>query len=424
MRVLVVHNHYRTDAPSGERSVVEQESAGLRGLGHDVELFERFNDDIGEGGPLRNLGVAAGSLWGISSQRSLRDHLERFRPDVVHVHNLFPLISPTALRTCSRAGVPVVATIHNYKLLCARGDFFRGDSPCFGCAEGNPSAALKFGCYHDSRAQTASVVAGMVVHRSTWRRQVSAYIFISEAQRRRMEALQLPPERTFVKLNFVPGGLTPASAIDDQITYVGRLEHAKGIQVVMAAWEQFRRTAPDSTLRLAVVGGGPLGGEVAAWASTQPSVDFYGLLTRDEAMGILARSRCAIIPSVWYETFGLVAAEAMALGVAPVAAGRGSFPEFVEHGRSGVLFDPTDAGALARILEDADRFPNRFRELGVRARRAYLDRFGPERNIGELLEIYRFAIAHPAGMDVHAASRPKVRRLPGTVPRSPASPPR
>lgn len=395
MRILIVHNHYRSDAPSGEDSVVQQESAGLRALGHEVKLFERFSDDIVAMNPARKALAATNALTGVTSRRPFREALHTFRPDVVHVHNLFPLVSPSVFGECVRARVPVVATLHNYKLLCARGDMYRDDAPCSECGTGTVRPALRHRCYHGSLLQTVPVVAGIMRYRSSWQTMVSAYIAISQAQMTQLGAVGLPESRVFVKPNFVPSTREPSEDRDVQVAYIGRLEEAKGVRVLMSAWEQFQATALGSALRLAIAGGGPLDDEVRAWAAKQPSVDVYGLLPRDAAMDVVARSRCTILPSLWFETFGLVAVESMALAVPPVAASHGSFPEIVTPGANGLLFDSRDPAALAAILHDVDRQPERFRQLGLVARRTYEEVFAPGPNLARLLDIYAFAVANP-----------------------------
>lgn len=400
MRVLLVHGRYRSVAPSGENSVVDQESSALRAAGHHVEHFERHSDAIAEWSLPRKATLPAVSLWNAGVRRDLSRRLEQVRPDVVHLHNTFPLLSPSVLHACRDARVPVVATIHNYKLLCASGDFFRDGSPCHACASGHPAPALRHGCYRGSRVATVPVVAGQVLHRSAWRRLVAAYIFISASQRDLMQELALPPDRVFVKHNLVPASraATPASAGEPrrhQVVFLGRLDAAKGVPFLMRAWDTFRSLEPASTLRLVIAGGGPLDEAVRSWATGHDSVDVAGLLSPDDAARLLRRSVAALVPSQWEETFGLVAAEAMAAGVAPIAPARGSFPELITPGVDGALFTPGDATALARTLDDVDRLPGRYVELGRRGRETYDKRFHPTTNIDELVAVYRFAVAHP-----------------------------
>lgn len=396
MKVVIVHGRYRSVAPSGENHVVDQERAALEGAGHRVSTFEAHSDDIA-GWPLhRRMGLPLRSIRNPEARRDLARHLEVERPDVVHVHNTFPLLSPSVLQACADVGVPAVATIHNYKLLCASGDFYRAGRPCHDCARGRGAAAMVHGCYRGSRLASAPVVAGSLANRDVWRRLVSAYVFISGAQRDLLAPLDLPADRVFVKHNFVPEPGPVTRAPEQCITYVGRLDAAKGVPLLMAAWDSFRDRNPGSTLRLVVAGSGPLDEQVRTWAGSHPSVDVLGLVPRDEVWSLLARSTAVVVPSQWEETFGLVAVEAMAASVAPIAPSAGSFPELIDHGVDGVLFEHGSADALAAAIADVDRSPQRHVEIGARGRTTYERRFTPEVSLERLLDIYRFAASHPA----------------------------
>jgi glycosyltransferase involved in cell wall biosynthesis len=408
MRVLVVHGRYRSAAPSGENNVVDRESAALAAAGHEVELFERASDDIA-GWPLtRKAALPARALWNGEVRRDLARRLQAWRPDVVHVHNTFPLLSPSVLHACRDAGVPVVVTVHNYKLLCASGDFFREGRPCHDCAAGSGLPGVRHGCYRGSRAATLPVVASTALHRAAWRELVAAYVFISAAHRDLMADLDLPADRVFVKHNFVP---EPAASPDRRVgerehlvAYLGRLDAAKGVPFLMRAWDRFRALHPSSPLRLVVAGGGPLADDVGRWAAAHSSVEAPGLLPPAEAARLLGRARAVVVPSQWEETFGLVAVEAMAAGTPPVAPARGSFPELVGDGVDGVLFEPEDPDALARVLADVDARPDHFADLGRRARTTYESGFREADNLARLLEVYRFAVEHPLGAPVPARS--------------------
>ena len=396
-RVLLVHNRYRSTSPGGEDRVVDQEAAALAAAGVAVDRFERFSDDIAGWPAVQKALVPGRVLWSDEVRRSLADTLRRSRPDVVHVHNTFPLLSPSVLYACRSAGVPVVATIHHYGLVCASGVLFRDGDVCHQCVGRSPLPGVLHGCYRGSRAATTPMAAALLVHRRAWRTMISAYVFISGSQRDIMATDGFPEDRLFVKHNFVPTAPPGERSDGELVLYAGRLTAAKGVDLLIAAWDQFRALAPDSRLRLVIAGAGPLEPDVAAWAATRPSVDFLGMLGRDECAALMATARASIVPSRWEETFGLVVAESMAAGVPPIAAAHGSLPELIDSGRDGVLFPPGDASALAGILVEVAGDRCRFLELGGRARSTYERRFRQDHNIEQLLEIYRFAIDRPVG---------------------------
>ena len=399
MRILIVHNRYRPAAPSGENAVVDQESAALRAAGHQVEVLQRHSEEIASWSSLRRATLPARVLWSEQSRRTVGKALVDFAPDVVHLHNTFPLLTPSVLHACRDAAVPVVATIHNYKLGCANGSFFRDGRVCHDCLGGVSLPALAHGCYRDSAAATLPIVVGSRMHAAAWRQLVSAYVFISAAQRDLLAPLGLPPERSFVKHNFVPPPSATDADVEHQVAYVGRLDEAKGASFLMRAWDGFRARRPRSPLRLVVVGGGEMAAAVERWAASQPSVRMAGHVSRPEASRILAGSRAVVVPSQWEETFGMVAVEAMAAGTAPIASAHGAFPELITSGSDGALFPPTDAEALVDILAEVDVEPLRWEAYGRVARQTYLSRFTEAASTARLLDIYRFAVANPVGRD-------------------------
>jgi glycosyltransferase involved in cell wall biosynthesis len=396
MKVMLVHSRYRSAAPSGENRVVDTEGAELAGLGHDVVRFERSSDDIASWPKARQAALPALVVWNPSVRRDLAAALRKHRPDVVHVHNTFPLLSAAVLYACGDAAVPVVATIHNYKLACASGDFFRAGAVCHDCAAGLPLPAVRHGCYRGSRAATAPVALASTAHRKAWRSMVAAYIFISASQRDLLSGYGFPPQRIFVRHNVIPPRNVARQEPRDHVVYAGRLDAAKGLRVLMAGWDRYLDTAPSAGLRLVIAGSGQLDQEVAAWAATRPSVRLAGQLDAAGCARVMAAARVVVLPSAWEETFGLAAVEAMALGVPPVAAGHGSFTELVTDGVDGALFRPGDPAALAAVLADVGTRPERYAEYGRQARKTYEQRFDPAESMQSLLKIYEYAIANPA----------------------------
>jgi glycosyltransferase involved in cell wall biosynthesis len=410
MRILIVHNRYRPTAPSGENTVVDQESAALSSHGQDVALFQRHTQDIATWSLLRRATLPARVLWSGNSRRAIAESLAQFAPDVVHVHNTFPLVTPSVLYACRDASVPVVVTVHNYLLGCANGKLFRDGRVCHDCLGGSSLPALAHGCYHGSAVSTAPVVLGSWLHATAWRTMVTAYIFISGAQRDLLEPVGLPADRSFVKHNFVPAPPLDAEIrAEHQVAYVGRLDEAKGAAFLMRAWDAFRAQRSRSPLRLTIAGAGEMAAAMAQWATRHPSVTMVGHLSRPEVARILAASLAAIMPSQWEETFGMVAVEAMAAGTAVVATAHGAFPELVTVGSDGALFPPTDVNALVDIFCDIDDNPQRWHEYAKQAHQTYRTRFSPEEGIAQLLDIYRFAVGHPIKSTRRrsgAASRP------------------
>jgi glycosyltransferase involved in cell wall biosynthesis len=428
MRILLVHNRYRPAAPSGENAVVDVEAAELVARGHAVALLQRHSGDIAGWSLARRATLPVRVVYSTGARRDLAAEIERFAPDVVHVHNTFPLLTPSVLSACRDRSVPVVATVHNFKLGCASGECFRDGAVCHDCLAGSRAAALRHGCYRGSRSATLPVVAAQAVHARGWRSLVSAFLFLSAAQQRVLAPLGLPADRSFVRHNVVPPPSPPDPDETDRgtahlVAFVGRLDTAKGADVLMRGWDAFRADRPRSRLQLAIAGAGPLEEQVRHWAAGRNGVAFYGHLTRHQVTRLLRRARAAVLPSQWEETFGLVAVEAMAVGTAPLASDRGAFPEIVTDGRDGALVAPSDPAALARALAGIDDDPARWDAYGRAALTTYRERFTPDVGMARLLALYRFAIASPAGAGDASASVPAETGTDGGIPGAPGRSP-
>jgi glycosyltransferase involved in cell wall biosynthesis len=406
MRVLLVHSRYRSATPSGENRVVDQESEELARAGHEVRRFEKNSDEIEHWSAVQKALLPARVVWSRESHRELAATLRGYRPDVVHVHNTFPLVSAAVLYACRDASVPVVATIHNYRLMCASGNFVRQGAICHDCMHKLPVRGVVHGCYRGSRAATAPLVVATVAHRKAWRSLVAAYVFISAAQRDLHLGLDLPTRRVFVRHNMIPYRDIQPVPREPLVAYIGRLDEGKGARLLMAAWDRYLGSSGGPGLRLVIAGAGALEGEVAAWAAARSSVEVLGLIPAGQVRELAARARAVLVPSVWEEPFGLVVVEAMAAATPAIAADHGSFTELVTPGVDGVLFRPGDPAALAQALADVAACPEKYGSYGRRARDTYEQQFNPEHSLKHLLEIYSFAMTNPVWGRVSAEPAP------------------
>jgi len=402
VRVLVAHSRYRSSSASGENRVVDVEVAALRAAGHEVVLFQRHSDDFLNRSQLRQAALAPGTVWNRHTRAALRARVRSVRPDVVHVHNIWPLLSPSVLSAPGLEAVPSVVTLHNYQVACPVGTFQRGDHPCHECADDRLSlGAVRHGCVATSPA-VALAALSKAVNLGSWKTAVSAYVFLSDAQRRHLLPVGLPPGRAFVKWNLVPDPSIqgPPAQFTPTIVYIGRLNPVKGIDVLLRAWDLARTAMVDAGLRLVLIGDGPLRSKVEAWAAERAEVDVHGSLPHQDAMRLLAGARAAVVPSTWPEPFGLSAVEAMATGVPVIASGHGALAELVRPGVDGQWFYPGDAQDLAERLRSTVTQASHWRAMGSGARQTYLARHHPSANLNRLIEIYDYAIAHP----VHAGA--------------------
>ena len=391
LRILVVHNRYRSGQPSGEDRVVDQECELLRAAGHQVERFERRSDDISSMSLLNRALVPLRVPWNSSVRDELRQRLRDQRPDVVHVHNTFPLLSPSVVQACADAGVPVVATLHNYLQVCPRGTLYRDGQICTDCTHRLPLPAVRHGCYRDSRAATVPMAVTTLVHRSSWWSQVTRFFCISDAQRQTLIQAGMPADRLWTKPNFVPDRGLRRERPGEYLLYLGRMADEKGVPLLMEAWDRVAASGGIG-MPLVLAGAGPLSDTVEQWAQDRDDVSYLGLRDHDQSARLVADAAAVVAPSVWLETFGLVVVEAMAAGVPAVAAAHGAFTELIDDGVCGVLHEPGNAASLEASLRRVALDTEHNLALGRAARRRYEEKFTPETGLAALIGGYGAAI--------------------------------
>lgn len=385
MKVLVVHNRYRAAQPSGENRVVDEEVALLRSAGVSVDVFERSSDEIA-GMPLSSkVMVPVHVVWSGRDRHDLARRIRSFGPDVVHIHNTFPLLSPAVLFACADEGVPSVMTLHNFRLACANGLLFRDGLPCQRCVTRSPVRSVWHGCYRGSRVATLPVAAMIAVHRAggTWSRHVNRFIVPSRFARDLMVRAGLPQDRLVVKPNSTPDVTEPRTGSGEYLLFLGRLETEKGLDLLVRAW---RRGAPE--IELLVVGDGALRPTVERWARSERALHYLGMRRPDECRDLIRGARAVVVPSGLFETFARVAVEAMAGGVPPIGPAHGAFPELIGSGRDGLLFRPGDVDDLARTLALVAHDDVLATSMGAAARKTYEGRFTPGRSLQQLMTIY------------------------------------
>jgi glycosyltransferase involved in cell wall biosynthesis len=392
VRVLVVHNRYRSAQPSGEDAVVETEAELLREHGVEVCRLEAASDDIA-GWPARKRAlVPARVVWSRDGVRSVGAAIEAHRPDVVHVHNTFPLLSPAVFRAARSAGVPVVATLHNFRPLCPAATFFRDGRICEDCLGRVPVPAVRHRCYRSSALATAPIAVSDALHAviGTWSGSVETFITPSAFVRSKYIEAGWAPEKLVVKPNAtLDRDVAPRSGPGDGFVYLGRLVEEKGLDMLLDAWGT---AFADGGERLTIVGSGDIGDRLRRRSARLRGVSFTGLLSRGDALDVLRRARALVVPSVWYEVFGLVVLEAYALHVPVVAPRLGGLPELVRHGRSGLTYAPDSSDGLAAALQRLARSPGLASALGHGARELFDREYSPAVATTRLIEIYRTAI--------------------------------
>ncbi len=383
LRILLVHNYYQN--PGGEDGVFRAEGKLLRDRGHEV-ITDTVRNDV-----IAGMGTAAllsATVWNRDTYRRLGELIQTHRPDVLHAHNTFPLISPSAYAAARAERVPVVQTLHNYRLICANGLLLRNGVACERCVgRAVPWPAVTGRCYRDSAAASAAA-AGMVwLHRArgTWAGDVDAYIALTAFARDKFIAGGLPGNRIVVKPNFVedPGAADPAEPPGDYALFVGRLSSDKGIATILDAWR-----ATPGLPRLVVIGGGPMASEVATAAAVDPRITWRGVQSPAQVRQAMRRAAVLLVPSLCYEGAPLVIVEALAAGLPVIGSNHGAPAAQIEPGLTGLLHKPGDPHDLARQINAFRRDPGAASLMRTRARECYLRSFTAEANYRTLLEVY------------------------------------
>ena len=398
MRVLVVHNAYSSRVPSGENLSVADEVAWLRDAGVDVAVHEVSNDTVVSAGAAGKARQAAETPWSVSAARGFAAELARVRPDLVHVHNLFPLLTASVPWAALRADVPVVWTCQNRRIVCVEGANFRDGAPCHDCRPGWRVPGVRHGCYQRIQVDNgtmgpagAVVASGLVTAASSlWariaRRRVLAVGIAEGVRRWLVDEARFPPERVAVKYVGVPGpapGTTvPPPAASRTFLFAGQLADYKGLPLLLDAW---RAAAPeDAALR--IVGDGTHAGLAADAAATDPRITFVGQVPPSAISREVAGARAVVVPSITPETFGRTAAEALAHGRPVVTTGLGGLGEVVDRGSGWVT--GIEVGALARALREAATDDAAVTARGAHGRERHRRLFSPEATTAALLALY------------------------------------
>jgi len=382
MRVLFIHNKYLQYG--GEDAVVRDERELLSGRGIEVQKYERDNLDIAN---LSRFRVAADTIWSSRSAREVGVVLDRFRPDVVHCHNTFPLVSPSVYQAAGERGIPIVQSLHNFRLACPQAFLLRDDKPCEDCLGKLPWRGVVHRCYRGSATQSAVLVAMVGVNRmlGTYQKSVTRYVALNEFCRKKFIQSGLPADRIVVKPNFVDLPAVPADTPREGGLFVGRLSREKGIQAIADAF----RTGALGSGTLDVIGDGP----DAELLNGIDGIRRHGRKTSEQTYQAMSQAAYLLMPSIWYENFPRVLVEAFACGLPVITSRLGAMAELVEDGVTGLLAEPGDAADLAEKIAWAHRNPAAMRAMGQAARRHYEQKYTGEVNFQRLTAIYREAIA-------------------------------
>lgn len=402
MRILTIHNKYRQRG--GEDESREAEDTLLEARGHGVRSLAFDNHSIR---PSNAALIGIQATWSNRSYREVRNAIQSFKPDVCDVHNFFPVASPSIYYAARDLGVPVVQTLHNYRLLCPGAAFLREGRICEDCLERRvPWPGVLHACYRGSRAASLAVATMLAVHNaaSTWSRQVAQYVALTEFCKAKFVQGGLPADRVTVKQNFVATDLGMGGGRGDYILYVGRLSAEKGIPELLRAWAGVRRPG-----RLVIVGDGPLEQMVRDAAESCRTIEYLGRKPLGHVYELMGEAVALAFPSIWYEGMPRVIIESFCRGTPVIAHKLGSMSEMVDHQRSGWLVEPGNARDLAATIEAVFEYPQVLGPMRIAARREFENKYTADLNYRLLIDLYERVLSAKEARDPSAEAGMEVK---------------
>lgn len=380
LKILIVHNYYQI--PGGEDTVVANELKMLEDHGHEVFFYSRHNSELKELSKIEKLLLPISTVFNFRTYWEIKRIIKEREVDIVHVHNTLNLISPSVYYAAFVCGVPVVQTIHNFRLLCPGATFFRNGAVCEECLNKGLLCAVKHKCYRESRVQTLACVISIWLHRAIRTYRKLNYICLTEFNKEKLLKLkQIKEKKIFIKPNFVQGAteIIPYEKRNDQFIYVGRLEEIKGIEVLLGAWKELGSEAGE----LLICGIGPLENWVRDYIELNKlsKVKLLGFVPNEEVRKLIGRSKALILPTQVYEGFPMTIAEAYAMGTPVIGSDIGNTGSLIEQGKSGLKFEHKSPIALAEAVKKTEKI---FSGLSA----DIITKYSAENNYRKLKEIY------------------------------------
>lgn len=412
MKILIAHNYYQQ--PGGEDEVFACEAGLLEERGHQVTRYVTRNDTLQE---MNKLQVAAVTLWNGKIHDEMSRLVHEQKPDVVHFHNTFPLMSPAAYYAAASRGAAIVQTLHNYRLICPAATLFREGKPCELCVGRTPWPAAIHGCYKASRSISAVASVMLSGHRAmgTWKNAVDVYIALTQFARSKFIEGGLPENRIAVKANFVHPDPGIGTGRGGYALFVGRLAEEKGVNTLLKAWSKLNGKLP-----LKIVGDGALRDEVKRVAASVPGVEYLGRRGLDEVLALMGEASVLVFPSTWYEGMPRTIVEAFAKGTPVLASDLGSMTEMITPDKTGWLFKAGDFDDLANRADELAADPSKAIGLRAAARKEYEQKYTADVNYHRLRSLYQDAVAIRAAK-LEGLSSEVINRISGSTDKLPAA---
>lgn len=391
MKILVIHNFHRKGSASGDDQVFRSETVLLEEHGNKVIKYMVSNDSFDDAGIVKKILSVFGMVWSFKNYRVVQELIRKQRPDIVHIHTFFPLLSPSVLYAAKRNGVKVVATLHDTRFVCPCATSLRDAQLCNKCGDAHYFRMCKYKCFKDSRLQSFLVAVIFKYHRirKSFYKQIDRYICLNENQIMLLKNIGFDDKRIVKKYNFVPDieaniKVTRMKELPKRyVVFYGRIGEEKGIHILMKVWESL------SDIPLVVMGSGPLENEFKNWANRHNNVYFLGYIPHNKCLSIVKGGEFVVFPSIWYEGCSMVEIETESLGNALIATDIGFSVEAIQNGINGYRVALGDVNGFVEIIKKLWEDPEQCKKLGENARADYKAKYQPESNYKQLMEIYK-----------------------------------
>lgn len=390
MKILAIHNFHRKGSASGDDQVFKSETELLRKHGNTVIEYTVSNDEFDSAGLIGKLSATFGMLWSFKNYRKVQKIIRAEKPDIIHIHTFFPLLSPSVLYAAKREGVKIVATLHDTRFICPCATSLRKGKICNKCGDGHYLRMAGYGCFKNSRLQSL-IVAGIFKYhrlRKSFYRQIDHYICLNDNQIKLLIDFGFDKNKITKKYNFVQDNSDNVKnervleRLDRYVVFYGRIGEEKGIKILMEIWNRI------SDIPLVVMGGGPLENEFEDWAMKKNNVYFLGYIHHEKCLSIVKKGEFVVFPSIWYEGCSMVEIEAESLGKGLIATDLGFSEEAITNGVNGYKIPLGDIDGFVRCIRMLWDEPQKSKEIGINARKDYERKYMPEDNYNQLKRIY------------------------------------
>ncbi len=394
MKILAIHNFHRKGSASGDDQVFKSETALLKNHGNTVIQYTISNDTFDNKGITGKVVSTFGMLWSFKNYRAVQKLIKKEKPDIIHIHTFFPLLSPSVLYAAKRLDVPVVATLHDTRFICPCATSLRKMKLCNKCGDGHYFRMYKYGCFKNSKMQSLLVAGIFKYHRirKSFYKQIDKYICLNDNQIELLKGIGFDKTKIVKKYNFVPDTEANVEAVKIEgipkkyVVFYGRIGEEKGVRILMQIWEQIK------DIPLVVMGSGPLEKEFKLWAEKKDHVYFLGYIEHNKCLSIVKGGEFVIFPSIWYEGCSMVEIETESLGNALIATNLGFSAEAIKDGMNGYKVELGDVTGFVKYIRKLWKNPDDCQKLGENARKDYEANYLPEDNYKQLMKIYEDTI--------------------------------